>query len=998
MATPLLTTKLYIPPVRPELVMRPRLVERLNAGLFGTSVSLSEGPGLQKGLRFARKLTLISAPAGFGKTTLLSEWVADYRLPVLDSGLTPAGGKPESKVQDQESKIRVAWLSLDQGDNDPVRFLAYLIAAFQTIEERVGRGALGALQSPGFAKANTPPPMEELLTALINQINAIPGGCVLVLDDYHLVTAQLIHDALAFLLDHMPANLHLVIATRADPPLPVARLRGRGELTELRQPDLRFTPEEVTEFLNRAMGLELSGDEVVALASRTEGWIAGLQMAALAMQRQDAGRTSGFIQAFTGSHRYILDYLVEEVLQRQPKTVQTFLLQTAILDRMTASLCDAVIASQRADDLPICRFADLQFADLSSKEILEYLDRYNLFVVPLDNERRWYRYHRLFADLLRARLHQEMEAQGLADLHRRASTWYEHNGLDPLAIDHALAAPDFERAAHLIEQTAEATLMRSEVVTFLSWVEALPDELVRARPSLCLFHAWALLIGGRPPDAVESRLQDIEGDTDLISGKVDTLRGFIAAFQGRAAYASELSRQALEQLPEGDSFFRGIAAWNLSVSHLLSGDVVAAGQALDEAARVAQEAGNVMVAVMALCHLAEARRAQGQLHEATEIYQQAVALAVDEQGRPLPIAGMALIGLGELSREWNDLEAAARYLVEGIELSSQWGEFGALDGYVYLARVRQAQGDEQGARAAIQKAQQIAIQFEPTELDDIAVAACQARLWVAQGDIEAAMRWVEERGLEAATGATELEEGGLFYDYMMRQYEYVTLARVLLAQGRPDKALPLLEPALAMVEQQGRHEGVLKIEIIRAVAFQAQASSRGSARGGDVAQAMVCLEHALSLAEPGGYVRAFVDEGEPMRELLRQAASRGIAPEYVSRLLAAFEGKTRDQGPTTKAKDSSSAIRSFDELRTGSFDDGRSVRLRAGAVSLVEPLSERELEVLRLLTTHLSSTEIGEELCISANTVRFHIKNIYGKLGVHRRSDAIDRASELGLL
>jgi LuxR family maltose regulon positive regulatory protein len=992
MATPLLATKLYIPPVRPELVTRPRLVERLNAGLFGSSASLSEGrglrkgSGLQKGWSFARKLTLISAPAGFGKTTLLSEWVADF-------GLTPAGGKPESKVQDQESKIRVAWLSLDQGDNDPVRFLAYLIAAFQTIEESVGRGALGVLQSPGFAKANTPPPVEELLTALINQINAIPGGCVLVLDDYHLVTAQLIHDALAFLLDHMPANLHLVIATRADPPLPIARLRGRGELTELRQPDLRFTPEEVTEFLNRAMGLELSGDEVVALASRTEGWIAGLQMAALAMQRQDAGRTSGFIQAFTGSHRYILDYLVEEVLQRQPSSVQAFLLQTAILDRMTAPLCDAVIesqrisesANQRADDLPICRFADLQFADLSGKEILEYLDRHNLFVVPLDNERRWYRYHRLFADLLRARLHQEMGAQGRASLHRRASAWYEHNGLEPLAIDHALAAGDFERAAHLIEQTAEATLMRSEGVTFLNWVEALPDELVRARPTLCLFHAWALLMGGHPPDAVESRLQDIEGDTDLISGQVDTLRGFIAAFQGRASYASELSRQALEQLPEGDSFFRGIAAWNLSISHMLSGDVAATGQAFDEAARVGQETGNVMVAVMALCHLAEARRAQGQLHEATEIYQQAAALAVDEQGRPLPVAGMALIGLGELSREWNDLEAAARYLVEGIELSSQWGEFGTLDGYVYLARVRQAQGDEQGARDAIQKAQQIAIQFEATELDDIAVAACQARLWAAQGDIEAAMRWAEERGLEAATGATELEEGGLFYDHMMRQYEYITLARVLLAQGRPDEALPLLEPALAMLEQQGRHEGVLKLEILRAVTFQVQ---------GDVVQAMVCLEHALSLAEPGGYVRAFVDEGEPMRELLRQPASRGIAPEYVSRLLAAFERGTKDQGPTTKAEDSPSVFRSSDKLRAGSFD-----KLRAGSSSvLVEPLSEREFEVLRLLTTHLSSTEIAKELCISANTVRFHIKNIYGKLGVHRRSDAIDRASELGLL
>ena len=546
MATSLLTTKLYIPPIRPDpsrelrarLVSRPRLIERLNAGLH-------------------RKLTLISAPAGFGKTTLVSAWIHSAG----ESTEHGVGSKQEQASDSPPTPYsllptpRFAWLSLDEGDNDPARFLAYLVAALQTltqagasvrsevkgIEAHIEAGVLAALQSP------QPPLTESVLTALINEIAALasPGDregrpYILVLDDYHLVTAQPIHDGLTFLLDHLPPNLHLVVATRADPPLPIARLRGQGQLTELRQSDLRFTADEAAAFLNTLMGLNLSPGDIAALEARTEGWVAGLQMAALAIQARlspaqlsmrEQKDVAGFIRAFTGSDRHILDYLAEEVLQRQPEGIQTFLLQTSILDRLTGPLCSAVSrisesASQRTGESPTRPLAD-------SQAILEYLEHNNLFVVPLDNERRWYRYHRLFADLLRSRL-RRAHPDLVPILHRRAGEWFEGNGLTAPAIGHMLRAGDFERAAGLIEQIAEATLMRSELATFLGWVDALPDELVRDRPSLCVFQAWALLLAGRPLDAVEARLQDAarsprmgkctmgEGTTD---GEIDDREG-----------------------------------------------------------------------------------------------------------------------------------------------------------------------------------------------------------------------------------------------------------------------------------------------------------------------------------------------------------------------------------------------------------------------------------------------------------------------------------------
>jgi LuxR family maltose regulon positive regulatory protein len=508
-------------------------------------------------------------------------------------------------------------------------------------------------------------------------------------------------------------------------------------------------------------------------------------------------------------------------------------------------------------------------------------------------------------------------------------------------------------------------LMRSEVATFLNWVELLPDELVRARPTLCVLHAWALLWRGLPLDDVESRLQDVGQDIDLTSGKVAAIRGLMAIFQGQLARATELCRQALEQLPEDDVFFRSISTWMLSISELVDGDLKAGSRALDEVVRMSQKAGNVMIAVPAVCHLARLSDRQGQLHKAQAIYQRALELGTDESGRRLPIASEALIGLGRLSYEWNDLDSAARYLEESIALSEQWSETAALDAYIPLARVRQAQGDLDGVRAAIQKAQHIALKTDALQADDLLVALVQAQLWVTQGNLEAAMRWAEERGLKRRGDSPELEESddGLAshatFSSRLRKYEHLVLARLWLAQDRPEEALALLEPLLPKMERRGRTDLRIEIQALRALACQSK---------GDVEQAMTALESALSLAEPGGYVRIFVDGGQPMARLLYQAAERGIAPEYTGRLLAAF--------PVSEATPPSPDL----------------------PAELIEPLTEREIEVLELIAQGLSNKEIAQQLVLSLPTVKWHTSNIYGKLAVKNRTQAVAKARGLGIL
>jgi len=840
---------------------------------------------------------------------------------------------------------------LDEGDNDPARFLAYFSAALKSIRQSEPEDHSGVLTSTKGT------PSEDFLINLINDIITISGGAVVVLDDYHLIHAQRVHDALAFLLDHQPPQLQLVIATRADPPLPIARLRAQGQVNEFRMGDLRFNQDEAAEFLIQVMGLKLTSEDVRVLVSRTEGWIAGLQMAAVSLRgREDV---SNLIRTYTGGHRHVLDYLMEEVLQSQPQGIQSFLLQTAILDRLTGPLCDAVLGGE-VEDLNIGAVSTTieprPRGCSPGQEMLEYLDRSNLFIVPLDSERHWYRYHRLLADLLRKLLGQTWPEK-ITTLHRRASQWYEVQGLTEVAIHHALAAEDYPHAARLIDRVAEAILMRSEITTFHGWMEKLPEELVLARPSLCIYHTWALLMGGHPLKRVKARLSNLDESSTLVQGKANALRAFVAAFQGQMSTAFGLTRQALEQLPEEDIFLRGIAIWNQGFYYLVKGQLAKGLSALEETYKMGQKMGNFSLSVMAQSNLAEVHMYQGKLSRAKELFEQALKLGVDSSGNPLPIAGMAMMGLGELHRQWNDLETGERYLLEGIECIEKWSEVGRLDGYVYLAQIRQAQGDIQGARTAIQKAQRLAVQFDATDLDDFMVEMAQARLWAHQGEFEMVERWIEmqpSRGVDLPE--TSSNEDSLL-DFHIKKRLDIIRARALLAKGSPEAALNLLQALPSILEQWGRVTRSIEVHNLIALANR---------KLGDIDQAMIAMERALSLAEPGGYVRIFLDEGQAMFELLHHAASRGIAPEYVSKLISAFD----------------------EEMEAGSTP----------AQPLIDPLSERELEVLHLLARGLSNPEIAQELVIAVSTVRSHLKSIYSKLNVHRRWDAVQRGKELGLL
>ena len=903
MSIPILSTKLYIPQPHPSLVPRPRLIERLNESLQG-------------------KLTLISAPAGFGKTTLVGEWLS-------------------------QSNLLVAWLSLDEGDNDLTRFFIYMLAALERVHPEIGADVQGLLQSP------QPPPFETTMTMLINRLAAAPDQFAIVLDDYHVIEQPSIHQALTFLLDHLPPQTHLVIASRADPPLPLARLRTRNQLVELRGEDLRFTLDETVQFLNQAMGLELLPADIAALEARTEGWIAGLQLAALSIRSKVTAQATDFIAAFSGSHRHIIDFLAEEVMAQQPDEVHDFLCHTAILDRLTASLCDKVTGRR------------------NSKAILEQLEQTNLFLLPLDDQRLWYRYHRLFADFLRSRLHQHMSDQ-VPELHRRASEWYKQQGLLAAAIDHALSGNDYERATVLIETTADLILMRGETTTLQGWIERLPDKVVRTRPQLCIYHAMTLIFGGSPLENATSRLRDaIEADTagPAFGGAV-AFQAWVAALQGDTRQAIELSQQALKLLPENSLFLRSLVSASVGLTYMVNGDFEPAFQAFSEAASIGQKTGNVLLTVIALRRLADIRLMQGQLKRARAYYEQALELALDGQGRPRPMAGMALMGLGWLRLEWNDLEGAIQYLTEGITLTTKWSEVASVQGYISLANAKQAQGDVTGANQAIQTARRLALKSEMTEMDDILVGASQARLWVAQSNdnlscLEAALRWAEERGLtlsEVEGMDRKDKEAGHISLSFLRVFEYIPLARIYIAQREFDKALTVLKPLLPMAEKAGWMWFGLEMMILQAIVYQHQ---------GDTSQALAVLEQALTQAEPEGFVRIFIDNDPALDELLRQAAARGIAVDYVSNLLEAFE--TREKQITLPPS-------------------------HPASTALIEPLSDREVEALRLLAAGLSNKEIAKTLIITVGTVKKHLNNIYGKLDVHSRTAAVARARDLDIL
>jgi LuxR family maltose regulon positive regulatory protein len=926
MDIPLLATKLYIPPPRSNLVRRPRLIERLNDGLH-----------------LSHKLTLITAPAGFGKTTLLSEWAAGLDLPI-------------------------AWLSFDESDSDPRRAAAYLVAALralpgsESLATPIGESFLDAVSTQLDARGGILL-VEQILGSLINEIAALPQGFVLVLDDYHLIENPHTHEAVSFLLNHLPTSVHLVIASRAEPPLPIARLRARGQLTELNADDLRFTLDETAALLEQITDLNLTSEDIARLETRTEGWIAGLQMTALALQglalrgpstNQEA--TSAFIAAFAGDDRYIMDYLVEEVLSRQPETVQTFLLQTSILERLTTSLCNAI--TKQTD----------------SQAILEKLERNNLFIFPLDNRRQWYRYHHLFAELLHHRLCQQTAPQDLAALHHRAADWYEANSLSTEAIDHALKAPDLERAVRLIEQNALETLQRNEIDTLLKWLEPLDQDILQSRPLLPIVHAWIAITRGQF-DKAEGWARTAEvalAKNGWQRGYLDEqgitrrwMRGNIDAIRSTATSGVDrisLARRALESLPADDVLLRSVIALNLGEAYAGHDDVAAAREAFRDAIAIGQEGGNIISTLAAMSGLGQLRFRLGDLHGAAEVCQQAVRLGIAEgepAGHPVPASGNAHRLLAECFYEWNDLDAALHHATEAVECCRRWGHFTNLaECYLELAHVQQMRGDSSGVHQAMaattQLSENAAAQARRTSMPmlerDVGyisdlIEATQAHLWLLQDNVDAAAqwmsRWIDEHNVP--------DEDPL---------PYLVRPRLLIAQCRYAEALPLLKQALQKAEARQRIHYAIHILTKLAHAYHAQ---------GNEMQALTSLEQALRLAEPGGYIRAFIDRRNSLETLLRRMRQPyAIAPAYVGRILAAF----------------------CDESEQTTDGDN----------ALLEQLSDREMEVLRLIAAQMSNQEIADALVISINTVKTHIRRLYGKLSVGNRLAALERARDLGLL
>lgn len=902
MLSPLLTTKFHMPLVRSPLVRRDRLIEALNQGKEG-------------------KLILISAPAGFGKTTLLSEWVRQAKLPI-------------------------SWLSLDESDNDPIRFWTYVVAALQQVHNQIGAATLSMLRSTELAA------FESFLILLINELANLQDEMALVLDDYHVITARPIHEAVTFLLEHLPPQFHLAIASRVDPPLPLARLRVRGQLTELRAADLRFTVAEAIAFLNQSMQLPLSEEQVEALQIRTEGWIAGLQLAALSMR--DAEDSSTFIETLKGTQRYILDYLVEEVLERQPKPLQSFLLRTSILERMCGALCEAILEDDRAVD---------------GAETLKQLEQRNLFVVPLDQERNWYRYHHLFRQLLRHHLNQA-ELEHVPEYHRRAAQWYEQQGCAADAIHYAIAAQDFQWAAELIEREVQTFNPGFETVLLQMWLETIPRELVWTRPWLSLAYVWALL---SPPqlEAAAVALQNTERllaqqdqncpspNTKLLEGLLTALKGIYARQRGDMPASIILIESASRQLPQTNSWLWGTVLLNLGVTYFVADHFEPAQRVLAEATRIGEVTGMADPAIAGLYLRAQFQALRGRIDAALALCQQGFDLAKQRSWLATYAGVLVQVALGDLLREQNQLEEAAQHLTESIDRGVQNRQLGVMMGYITLARVRQAQGDIQAAWEAIRVAEQCQTWLWPTILS---VPACKARLHLAQGNLDAAIAWAQTSGLTVDdeirySSTDDLPSGS--------ELDYLTLARVIIARGRAakaseaflDDAMRLLTRLHEFAASGQRHAHVMEVLILQALIWQAF---------GDLKRALSLLEQALSIPQTGDYIRLFVDEGKPMAELLSHAASRGIHPQYVSRLLAAF-GLVKEEVATMMQP-------------------------------LIEPLSDRELEILRHLATGLSNQTIADQLFVSLAAVKWHARNIYSKLNVSNRTQAVARARELGLL
>lgn len=882
------------------MVPRTQLIEQLNLGA-------------------ERALTLVSAPAGFGKSTLLTEWLAT-----------------ESRA--------AAWLALDAGDNDATVFWTYFVAALRTVAPSIRIDAQQESTQTGFSR--------DMLTGVLNDVAALRDDIFLVIDDYHVIDSREVHEGMAFVLDHMPPTLHLIIASRADPPLPLARWRARGEMVEVRAADLRFTPEEASAYFSDVMDLALTANDLTTLTARTEGWIAALQLAALSMRGR--GDVSGFVASFAGDDRYVVDYLIEEVLQNQPASVRAFLLRTSILNRMNAALCDAVTGQDAA------------------AVMLQTLDRSNLFLVPLDDSRRWYRYHHLFSEVLQARLLDEHPDE-LLELHRRASAWYWQHDEPEEAVRHALEAPDPELAAHLIESAhSELTRNRRES-TLREWMEALPVEIFRTRPVLSLGFVGALL-STDVVEGVEERLRDAEhwaeaaehwpapAPEELVIVDEDEFRRLpasLAIYRAGLALAlgdsdatTHYALRALDLIGDDDPFRRGAASALRGLALWGNGHLDEAHDAYAESVACFRRSGHIADVLGCTITLADLRLTQGRLSDAMASFEDAMLVAREQGGLKLRGIPDMHVGMSEILRERGDVEGAARQLA----LAHEVGDFAGLPKYacrsrLAMAQLVQLQGDHDDARRLFDEAErEYAADMSPNVRP---VGAYRARALLAQGSVAEAAAWARQHKLSA--------NDELSY---RREFEHITLARLLLAQHRVERGKAHLDDAVALLdrlcraaEAGGRTGNLIEMLVVQSLANQLR---------GEEASAVESIERAVTLAEPEGYVRVFVDEGAPMEAMLQSVARRSAAPAYAGRLLSQFG---------TQAA---------------------SVPNPMSGQQVTEPLSEREREVLRLLGTELSGPEIARQLVVSLNTVRTHTKNIYTKLGVNSRRAAVRRAAELG--
>lgn len=900
MSISLLSTKLHLPRSRANGVSRPRLVEKMLSGIQRSGCWI-----------------LVSAPAGFGKTTLLSEFTGGIEHPV-------------------------AWVSLDEADNDPMRFWRYVIAAFQSNRPEIGESALALLQT------SQPVPDETTPTLLINDLSQLDRDLVLVLDDYHCIQNSSIHGALSFLLEHLPACVHPIIATRVDPPWPLARFRVRDQLVEIRASDLRFTIEETAAFLNDSVGLNLSAEDVAALEERTEGWIASLQLAALSMK----GRADqvGFIKAFTGSHVYVAEYLLEEVLSRQSGEISSFLFRTCILERLQADLCNVVTNRQ------------------DSERLLKELFQSNLFLISLDDEGHWYRYHHLFSDLLRARLRQFVSEAEISALHRRAWAWFAENGFVIDAMNHALAGKDFESAIRLVQANAFSLMTRGELSTLLRWIEALPDSVIYLYPSVIVIKAWALTLAGAIHQ-VEPLLQEAEAHLDPnddspaareVLGNAAAIRAFFAMMTGNYPRALELARHADTLLPESDVHISWLMPYTLGAALRAEGQYERAVEAFTRQAEMADRYHNLILWATGVTEVAIVRRLQGRLRDARETCLRALARIAERGEQQFGSLAKLEVPLIEVLREQNRLEEAHQRMTSVMARMQNW-PMPTDKVFAYLAQIRlqEAKSDLAGAFETLHMAQEHKAKHPILMNLARAVDLSEVRLQLKSGNLD-----VAARQLDALQPGTSLIIAS-------REQELLLLARLRLAQGRREEADQILAALAEDAEAGGRNAAWIEILALRAVV---------SKSNGEQGRALESLTKALTLGEPEGFVRIFVEEGEVMQELLAMVARRLTRHseerseplrDYVTRILDAFPKHVPPHAMHTLAKDES---------------------------GLIEPLTPREREVLQLIAAGDSNQTIAEKLVITLSAVKKHTRNIYGKLSVNSRTQAIAQARRLGLI